>query len=457
MNKGERRTINAAGLGFLVLGALLLSPSQAAEATHDTFAAGDVFVSLKTGEVLWHHANGDFNKVLTGTVPGHAEGMGFDASGNLYVTHWFVPPLNLTGNNVERFNPSGVSIGTFGSGYDCNPGSIDFDAAGNAYVGQADCSGDIRKFNAAGVLQASLNAEPDNRGTFWIDLADDGCTVFYTSSSTNVKRFNACGPAQLANFNTAPLPDAAFALRIIPDGGVLVAASTVIVRLDAAGNQVQTYDVVGEPDLWFGLDIVGDGTFWTTNFGSGNVYRINIATGGVVDAIFTGQAASMVKGVAVKRPPGVVVRRGRMTGGGSVFTDLDDTPSGNGVNSVRITHGFELHCDSTRKPNNLEINIHNGVKSRFHLLALTFAECTDDPTITPNPPAAPFDTYEGRGTGRYNGQPGATAEWVFTDAGEPGTMDRIRRLKITDANGNVVVNINEPGHPLTFGNHQAHK
>lgn len=143
-----------------------------------------------------------------------------------------------------------------------------------------------------------------------------------------------------------------------------------------------------------------------------------------------------------------------MTGGGSIFTSIGDTgvPPG-----TRITHGFELHCDVNRKPNNLEINIHAGTGSRFHLEQLTFALCTDDPTIEPNPPAAPFDTYEGEGTGRYNGQPGATAEWIFTDAGEPGTSDRIKRLIIRDANSVVVLSIPEPGHALTFGNHQAHK
>lgn len=72
------------------------------------------------------------------------------------------------------------------------------------YVGQADCTGQLLTFNPAGALQASFSAAPDNRGTFWIDLADDGCTVLYTSASLNVKRYNVCADEQLANFNAAP-------------------------------------------------------------------------------------------------------------------------------------------------------------------------------------------------------------------------------------------------------------
>ena len=61
----------------------LLAAGRAHAAT--TFTPGDVFVSLKTGQVQWYHADGTFVGTLVGTVPGHAEGMGFDASSNLYV------------------------------------------------------------------------------------------------------------------------------------------------------------------------------------------------------------------------------------------------------------------------------------------------------------------------------------------------------------------------------------
>jgi len=132
--------------------------------------------------------------------------------------------------------------------------------------------------------------------------------------------------------------------------------------------------------------------------------------------------------------------KGRMTGGGSVFND-----------SMRVTHGFELNCDATKTPNNLEVNWDKG--NKFHLENLTTASCTDDPAIKPNPPAAGFDTYEGRGTGRYNGVPGASTHWIFIDAGEPGNKDSAT-IYIWDAKGKLVLSVSGN---LKSGNHQAHK
>ncbi len=77
---------------------------------------------------------------------------------------------------------------------------------------------------------------------------------------------------QLPNFNVAPLPGGeAQDLRVLPDGGVLVASGQVIARLNASGALIQTYGVAGEPSLWGGLDLVGDRTFWASNYSSSNV------------------------------------------------------------------------------------------------------------------------------------------------------------------------------------------
>ncbi|GFO96009.1 uncharacterized protein) Fragment, partial [groundwater metagenome] len=75
------------------------------------------------------------------------------------------------------------------------------------------------------------------------------------------------------------------------------------------------------------------------------------------------------------------------------------------------------------------------------------------PAITPNPPAAGFDTYVGTGTGRYNGVSGFKAEWTFTDAGEPGKND-FAKIVIKDASSNVILSVSGK---LNNGNHQAHK
>jgi len=129
--------------------------------------------------------------------------------------------------------------------------------------------------------------------------------------------------------------------------------------------------------------------------------------------------------------------KGRMTGGGSVFTTA----------GLRVTHGFELHCDPTDLPNNLEINWDGG--NNFHLTSLTTATCIDNPAIAPPPPDAGFDTYIGTGLGTCNGLPAAIS-FILTDAGEPGTKDTAT-FHITGACTLDVSNF------LDNGNQQAHK
>ncbi len=280
-------------------------------ATNVAFAPGDVVLSFENGSVQWRAPDGALKGVLAGTVPGPAEGMRFDAAGNLYVTRWCAHPC-WTSDTVEKFNTSGVWQGTFGSGYNCRPHALAFDAAGNAYVGQADCTGDVLMFSREGNLQATYAVAPENNGSFWVDLAPDGCTLFYTSWGPNVKRFNVCTNRQLADFNRVPLPGGeTHGLRVLPGGGVLVSSGAVIARLDASGVLVQTYSVpTGEPQYWAGLDLVGDGTFWAANyyasifFNNANVYRFDLTTGAIRGSFNTGTPDRDVVDVRVSRGTG---------------------------------------------------------------------------------------------------------------------------------------------------------
>lgn len=131
--------------------------------------------------------------------------------------------------------------------------------------------------------------------------------------------------------------------------------------------------------------------------------------------------------------------QGYMTGGGSI---TDQTAG-------KVTFGTELQCNQTATPNNLQVNWGRG--NSFHLTGLTSAFCYDDASISPNPPAASFDTYIGAGTGTLNGVSGATAKWTFADAGEPGTNDRLN-LTVTDASNNIVLSVSG----TIVGNLQAH-
>lgn len=266
-----------------------------------TFQPGDLLISLETGPVLWHLPDGTLKRVLVGTQPGTGEGMAFDQTGDLYVTRWCSDPSCSTGNTVEKFSSSGLPAGTFGTGYNCNPHTILFDAAGAAYVGLAGCSGAIVKL-LGGLPVDTFSVAPDNQGTFWMDLAPDRCTMFYTSWGPNVKRYDVCAGQQLADFNRAPLPGGATQdLRVLPDGGVIVSSGQVIARLDGSGTLVQTYEIPGEPSLWSGLDLAGDGTFWAGNYESSNVYRFDLVSGAVRQGFNTRTPPHTVVGVRLKK------------------------------------------------------------------------------------------------------------------------------------------------------------
>lgn len=246
-------------------------------------------------------------------------------------------------------------------------------------------------------------------------------------------------------------------------------------QLDVTGNDIGGFDgcvVTGLVNS--GLAVSLNGLLWYGTNGHGVIHALDTSTSPPTDlgqfASPGGRDEDMVCGPLYTKADGTVVEtllskdaydntfavievadgectspakpvEGRMTGGGSVFTSA----------GIRVTHGFQLHCDASKVPNNLEINWGKGKK--FHMEALTSAACSDDPKIGEAPPVAGFDTYKGKGTGRYNGVLGATAEWTFTDAGEPG-RDDFAEFVIKDVNSNIVVTVSGL---LDRGNQQAHK
>lgn len=139
-------------------------------------------------------------------------------------------------------------------------------------------------------------------------------------------------------------------------------------------------------------------------------------------------------------PPSVA--EGRMTGGGNLFNADGD----------KVTHGFELHCNIVRAPGNLQINWAHG--TAFHLETITSSGCFNNELFSSSPRQAPFDTIWGRGTGRLNDGRRASAEWTFTDRGEPGREDTAR-IFIWDDEGNLILSV-DPDLQLNGGNHQAH-
>jgi WD40 repeat protein len=212
---------------------------------------------------------------------------------------------------------------------DTSPGSgtesIVFDAAGNFYVGHANGDRKLRKYNASGGLLETYAPATDHRGTDWIDLARDQCTLFYTSEGRLVKRFDVCTNTQLPDFATLPGIGYAFALRLLPPGdgtrGLLVADTYDIKRLDKSGNVVRTYNVTGE-GYWFSLNLDIDGkSFWSGGYNSLNIYRFDIDSGrSVIGPIPT--LGESLSGICLLGEVTAVIRRPCGKFGLSIFCPL---------------------------------------------------------------------------------------------------------------------------------------
>lgn len=252
-------------LKFSCLICVLLLTSQATKA--DTFAIGDIFASVGSGQVKVFSPSGTLKQTLSTGQGGFTTGSVFDSAGNFYVT-------NFSANTVSKFNNNGTLIGNFGGGY-ATPESIVIDAAGNVYVGSV--GNGLRKFDAAGNFLASYST---GRVDFF-DIAADQHTVLITTEGGAIKKFDLNTNSFLPNFSNA---GGDFDLRILANGNVLVANNENVLLMNSTGSIIKTYDVTGV-DSFFALNVAPDGnTFYTGSFQNGNVYLFDIATGNVLSS-----------------------------------------------------------------------------------------------------------------------------------------------------------------------------
>lgn len=289
-------------------------------------------------------------------------------------------------------------------------------------------------------IEASINATFANGGAGAPEASDEAKNTFVNNLAEGTRNDSAGNlGAQIGNFTTpyrAGATKIAVLITDAPPGGfndVQDLADNVSLSsthaLTALANGIKVSDVF----VPTGGDYAGQAGLLAQDANiTGGVFVTTAANGNG-----TGSAITKI----IEECGGVPEVKGRMTGGGSVFAE------GNG----RVTHGFELHCDVSKAPNNLQVNW--GKNNKFHLESLNAALCSDDPAIEPKPPTAGFDIYEGKGTGRYNGISGATIKWKFTDAGEPGKSDSAT-MSIWDAGGNLVISVSGN---LNSGNQQAHE
>jgi outer membrane protein assembly factor BamB len=288
------RISHAIRLGLIVL--LATSASYASPG----YNAGDILVALTNGTVQVRAADGTLQSTITGPISAPAKGLAFDAQNNLYVTYWWNADKS-SGNVLTRFRPDGSFDGIFGPGYDCNPSGIAIDSKGFIYVGEADCNGNIGNLDPSGNPIAAFHVAIEVGGPRWIDLASGDCIMYYTSAGQYVHRYDVCASTQLANFNTSSLSSTsqALGLRLLPDGGLIVADQDAVLRLDASGEVVARYNAPGESG--FAGIFLADAahSFWATSYSTGNVYKFDIASGQIVMSFNIGVSDTGAKGIVI--------------------------------------------------------------------------------------------------------------------------------------------------------------
>lgn len=250
-------------------------------------------------------------------------GMCFSPQGNILATRFGYPDptlYNAAGAILDDEFARPPGSPAFNSAESCV-----FDRSGNVYIGQAGGSSSddedvaVKKFDRYGNALDSYTVPTGPRGTDWIDLAGDQCTLYYTSEDTTVRRYNLCTRTELPPFAIDLTPPYCYALRLRPNREVMVACQDAVHRLSPQGDNLQTYtrQGIGELDAsgLFALNLDPDGTsFWTAGLNSGNVYRVDIASGTVLTTFNTGPGG--VSGLAVYDE----------LGDESIFTDGFDLP-----------------------------------------------------------------------------------------------------------------------------------
>lgn len=286
------------GVLFLLL-ALGMFPAAHASVP---YATGDVFAGVGGGNVSQFSPTGTLKNTLA-TTTGSAEetGMCFDASSNLFVT-------NFETDQVSKFDSSGNLIAANWYTFPGNPESCVLNNAGDLFFGGGGLSSiyELTDSGTTGTLVNSWPVTTQDRGSDWLDLSADQCTMQYTSEGSSILRFNVCTGTQLTNFADSLTGGTCYANRIIPGSGgeVLVACTSDALLLSSTGTVLQTYNISGESFL-FALNLDPDGTsFWTAGYFTGNIYRVDIATGAVLTT-FNAPHFESVAGLAIFNEPTV--------------------------------------------------------------------------------------------------------------------------------------------------------
>jgi hypothetical protein len=318
-------------VALALFGALLVSTQLLAQNPVD-WSVGDVFVGTGNGSYqVWHSANpGAKNPTYTniqtindGSTNGAATGgCAFDLAYRFAGT-------NRTNTLVDRYaidngdnNQPIVQQLPSGSGASLSQ-SVAFDGGKNLFIGYAggvvagfgtierwakDTNPLSPTFGIYVFVPNAYSVPVDNSGPGWIDLANDGHTIFYTAQGRKIYTFDSSTLtssvwADLSTLSGSNSQGTLYAIKLLGphyDGsnGVLVADQGNVKLITASGGvitSVQVFKFKQNSNLQaLALDAFNPlTTFWTGDASTNDLTQFNMSTGKNIVTLNTGSGTSL--------------------------------------------------------------------------------------------------------------------------------------------------------------------
>ena len=265
------------------------------------FTPGDVAVAgqgSSSGGVAVFNGAGTFQGHVGSTTPSfNPSSVLFDTTGRLLVARRIGAAGGLA---TETF----TTLTTAGPTLSIDAVAFALDRLGQIYAAP-EAGSAVRRYTSTGTLLETFPIP--GRAPTSLDLGADQCTLYYgyemLDETGRIGRYDVCAGLPLSDVPVilpSYSPFGRRALRILPDGTILVVTGSNAQRLTPAGVLVQTYSIptVTEPWLALALDTTG-AQFWVvvSNGGSYNLYRLDVASSslqlGPITAAPGGQPVSM--------------------------------------------------------------------------------------------------------------------------------------------------------------------
>jgi len=244
------------------------------------------------GKINQYDKNLNYLQTLNTGLGGRSFGLTFDSTGNLFVADSDV-------NSISVFSKTdGALRGTFGTGFINRPLSLVFDQASNLYV--ANYFAGITEFNSSGQQVGRFSTSLIQS----MDLAADQQTMYFVDQSASIHAFDLATNSPLPDVVTLAWPGQGAGLKVLPDGGFLVALRDNVERLDSHGTVIKTYEfdrgIRDNALMSLALDPSGL-SFFTGDLFSGKFFKVNLTSGKIEGFVDTG--ATDLMAVAVFNDP----------------------------------------------------------------------------------------------------------------------------------------------------------